>query len=187
MARCVRCYWDALGSVQNSLHEWLPNATLGATRRLLNLMDFGPEFWRFRSHLAGRWFNCQTLVAVVAHRVRMPNAMCIGGRSNEYLVDVARVAANLTRRGTSLDQFCVRFPYTLFSRRGAFLTQLSTAETDRNKQTEADGNSGKRRSATDRDMQRRIDKHTYMQTNFEELGRRHAHSSTSQPACYPTS
>ena len=43
------------------------------------------------------------------------------------------MVANLTRRGTSHDQFCVRFPYTYFSPYVVFLRQLSTAGTDRNK------------------------------------------------------
>ena len=38
-----------------------------------------------------------------------------------------------TRRGTSLDQISVRFPYGYFWRRNAFLKQLSIAGTDRNK------------------------------------------------------
>ena len=63
------------------------------------------------------------------------------------------MVANLTRRGTSHDPKCVRFPYTYFWRQVAFLKQLSTTGTDRQRPPETGG----RRSATDRDGQRRND------------------------------
>ena len=47
---------------------------------------------------------------------------------------ITEVVASLTRRGTSYEQFCVRFLYIYFSRYVAFLRQLSTAGTDRNRQ-----------------------------------------------------
>ena len=63
------------------------------------------------------------------------------------------MVANLTRRGTSHDPKCVRFPYTYFWRQVAFRKQLSTTGTDRQRPPETGG----RRSATDRDGQRRND------------------------------
>ena len=97
---------------------------------------------------------------------------------------ITEVVASLTRRGTSHDQFCVRFPYTYFSRHVAFLRQLSIAGTDRNRQrrTETRGGDVARVAKTSRD--RRTDRQTNMHTNFEGLGRRCVHSSTLQPACY---
>ena len=47
---------------------------------------------------------------------------------------ITEVVASLTRRGTSYEQFCVRFLYTYFSRRVVLLRQLSAAGTDKNRQ-----------------------------------------------------
>ena len=77
-----------------------------------------------------------------------------------------------TRRGISHDQFCVRFPYTHFSRHAAFLRQLSSAETNSNKQKLTETRKRKR-SATDRNEQTQTDWHTNRQTNSETRRQTH--------------
>ena len=66
------------------------------------------------------------------------------------------VLASLTRRGTSHDQFYVRFPYTHFSRHVAFPTRLNTVETRRNRQRLTDTRVGDVARVTDRQIRTRI-------------------------------
>ena len=66
------------------------------------------------------------------------------------------VLASLTRRGTSHDQFYVRFPYTHFSRHVAFPTRLNTVETKRNRQRLTDTRVGDVARVTDRQIRTRI-------------------------------
>ena len=87
--------------------------------------------------------------ALMAFRGLSQRVRCHGRRRLERLrfqlrlicfCHIAEVLASLTRRGTSHDQFCVRFPYTYFSKHVAFLRQLQKQR--------------RRRSVTDRNEQR---------------------------------
>ena len=91
------------------------------------------------------------------------------------------VLASLTRRGTSHDQFYVRFPYTYFSRHVAFPTKLNTVGTKRNRQRLTDTRVGDVARVTKTGRDKQSDRQTDKHTNFEGLGCRCAHNSISQP------